>query len=265
MWIDISCECWHEFHGISSNISYIIRTLEWISLEFCLIAGMNFPGEFRRNFFSLLYVGWALTRISLELFNTWLLLECLYEFTGKYSTRMACCLSFEHLNCWIFIHATLTVYMNSINIMTDELNYCTACCVFASVIGVDFIRTECGVYLRRWNEMCLSCDWCVNIGCVLFHILPWYHILRGMTRVLYCIFIFVLFTLTMSRTRKITDKGRELLTRNMRGKCASSFRSGNAVINKLVPLLKDNTSSVEQVTDYITNLEHHMSSIVQSY
>ena len=69
----------------------------------------------------------------------------------------------------------------------------------------------------------------------------------------------------MSRTRKLTDKGRELLARNMRGKCASCFRSGNAVINKLVPLLKDNTSSVEQVTDYITNLEHHMSSIVQSY
>ena len=69
----------------------------------------------------------------------------------------------------------------------------------------------------------------------------------------------------MSRTRKFTDKGRELSARNMRGKCASSFRSGNVVINKLVPLLKDNTSSVEQVTDYITNLEHHMSSIVQSY
>ena len=69
----------------------------------------------------------------------------------------------------------------------------------------------------------------------------------------------------MSRIRKLTDKGRELLARNIRGKCASSFRSGNAVINKLVPLLKDNTSSVEQVTEYISNLEHHMSSIVQSY
>ena len=86
-----------------------------------------------------------------------------------------------------------------------------------------------------------------------------------MTRVLYCIFIFASLTLTMSRIRKLTDKGRELLAWNMRGKCASSFRSGNAVINKLVPLLKDNTSSVEQVTDCITNLEHHMSSIVQSY
>ena len=32
--------------------SYIIRTL-----EFRLIVGMNFPGEFRRNFFSLFYVG----------------------------------------------------------------------------------------------------------------------------------------------------------------------------------------------------------------
>ena len=131
--------------------------------------------------------------------------------------------------------------------------------------GLTFICIECGVYLRRWNEMCLSCDWCVNIGCVLFHILPWYHILRGMTRVLYCIFIFVLFTLTMSRVRKLTDKGRELLVRNMRGKCASSFRFGNAIINKLVPLLKDNTSSIEQVTEYISNLEHHKSSIVQSY
>ena len=79
-----------------------------------------------------------------------------------------------------------------------------------------------------------------------------------MTRVLYCIFIFALFTLTMSRTRKLTDKGREILARNMRGKCASSVRSGNAVINKLVPLLKDNASSVEQVTEYISNLEHHM-------
>ena len=86
-----------------------------------------------------------------------------------------------------------------------------------------------------------------------------------MTRVLYFIFIFVLFTLTVSRIRKLTDKGRELLARNIRGKCASGFRSGNAVINKLVPLLKDNTSSVEQVTEYISNLEHHMSSIVQSY
>ena len=69
----------------------------------------------------------------------------------------------------------------------------------------------------------------------------------------------------MSRIRKLTDKGRELLARNMRGKCASSFRSGNAIINKLVPLLKDNTSSIEQVTEYISNLEHHKSSIVQSY
>ena len=69
----------------------------------------------------------------------------------------------------------------------------------------------------------------------------------------------------MSRIRKLTDKGRKLLARNIRGKCASGFRSGNAVINKLVLLLKGNMSSVEQITEYISNLEHHMSSIVQSY
>ena len=156
MWIDISCECWHEFHGISSNISYIVWTLKWISLEFRMIAGMNFPGEFRRNFFSLLYVGWALTWISLELSYTWLLLERLYEFTGKSSTRMACSLSFEHLNCWIFIHATSTVCMNSINIMTDELDYCTACCVSASMTGVDF-------YMYRMWCLSSSMEWDVFI------------------------------------------------------------------------------------------------------
>ena len=83
MWIDISCECWHEFHGISFNISYIVWTLKWISLEFRLTAGKNFPGEFRRNFFSLLYVGWALTWISLELFNTWLLLSACTNLLGN--------------------------------------------------------------------------------------------------------------------------------------------------------------------------------------
>ena len=133
---------------------------------------MNFPGEFRKNFFSLLYVGWALTWMSLELFNTWLLLERLYEFTGKSSTRMACCLSFEHLNCWIFIHATLTFCMNSSNIMTDELDYCAACCVSASVNGVDFYtyRMWCLSSLMKWDVFILRLM-CQHWLCVISYII----------------------------------------------------------------------------------------------
>ena len=91
MWIDISCECWHEFHGISSNISYIVWTLKWISLEFRMIAGMNFPGEFRRNFFSLLYVGWALTWISLELSYVtaaWALVRIYWEILDAHGMQL---------------------------------------------------------------------------------------------------------------------------------------------------------------------------------
>ena len=265
MWIDIYCECWHEFHGISFNISYIIRTLELISLEFRLIAGMNFSGEFRRNFFSLLYVGWALTWISLELLirdcclsACTNLLENLRRAWHAVWALSTWIVEYLYMKLWLFVWILSTLWLMNLIIVLGAVS-------LHPWPGLTFICTECGVYLRRWNEMCLSCDWCVNIGCVLFHILPWYHILHGMTRVLCCIFIFVLFTLTMSRIRKLTDKGRKLLARNIRGKCASGFRSGNAVINKLVPLLKDNMSSVEQVTEYISNLEHHMSSIVQSY
>ena len=46
----------------------------------------------------------------------------------------------------------------------------------------------------------------------------------------------------MSCNRKLTDKGRELLARNMYVKCESSFRAGDAVINKFMPLLEDNMS-----------------------
>ena len=68
-----------------------------------------------------------------------------------------------------------------------------------------------------------------------------------------------------SRVRKLTDKGLELLARNLRGKCASGLRSANAVVNKLVLLIKDNTSDAELVKQYITELEKHISAIVASH
>ena len=41
-----------------------------------------------------------------------------------------------------------------------------------------------------------------------------------------------------TRTQTLTEKGRELLERNLHGKCNAALRSANTIANKLNPLLE---------------------------
>ena len=165
-------ELWTSMENLHVNW-YIVWMLTWISRNFFQhiiyhsntrmnFAGISpdrwheFLGWISQEFLQLV-ICWLSTYMNFTwIVNAWLLLERLYEFTGKSSTRMACSLSFEHLNCWIFIHETLTVCMNSINIITDELDYCTGCCVSASMTGVDF-------YMYRMWCLSSSMEWDVFI------------------------------------------------------------------------------------------------------
>ena len=69
-----------------------------------------------------------------------------------------------------------------------------------------------------------------------------------------------------TRSRQLTEKGFDLLERNLRGKCKSGIRSATTVVNKLVPLLQDENAdtSIECVKSYLTELEQCVSVIVDS-
>ena len=67
-----------------------------------------------------------------------------------------------------------------------------------------------------------------------------------------------------TRSRQLTEKGFELLERNLRGKCKAGIRSANTVANKLGPLLKDENVDIECVKSYVTELEQCVSVIVDS-
>ena len=67
-----------------------------------------------------------------------------------------------------------------------------------------------------------------------------------------------------TRSRQLTEKGFDLLERNLRGKCKSGIRSANTVANKLGPLLKDENVDIECVKSYLTELEQCVSVIVDS-
>ena len=69
-----------------------------------------------------------------------------------------------------------------------------------------------------------------------------------------------------TRSRQLTEKGFDLLERNLRGKCKSGIRSATTVLNKLVPLLQDENAdtSIECIKSYLTELEQCVSVIVDS-
>ena len=67
-----------------------------------------------------------------------------------------------------------------------------------------------------------------------------------------------------TRSRQLTEKGFELLERNLRGKCKSAIRSATTVANKLGPLLQDENVDIECVKSYLTELEQCVSVIVDS-
>ena len=67
-----------------------------------------------------------------------------------------------------------------------------------------------------------------------------------------------------TRSRQLTEKGFDLLERNLRGKCKSGIRSATTVANKLGPLLKDENVDIECVKSYLTELEQCVSVIVDS-
>ena len=69
-----------------------------------------------------------------------------------------------------------------------------------------------------------------------------------------------------TRSRQLTEKGFDLLERNLHGKCKSGIRSPNTFVNKLVPLLQDENAdtSIESIRSYLTELEQLVSAIVDS-
>ena len=69
-----------------------------------------------------------------------------------------------------------------------------------------------------------------------------------------------------TRTRKLNEKGTELLERNLRGKCASALRRATTVANKLGPLLKSaTTDDLDLVTEYSTEFDTKISLVVDAY
>ena len=69
-----------------------------------------------------------------------------------------------------------------------------------------------------------------------------------------------------TRTRKLNEKGTELLERNLRGKCASALRCATTVANKLGPLLKSaTTDDFDLVTEYSTEFDTKISLVVDAY
>ena len=67
-----------------------------------------------------------------------------------------------------------------------------------------------------------------------------------------------------TRSRQLTEKGFDLLERNLRGKCKSGIRSATTVANKLGPLLQDENVDIECIRSYLTELEQRVSAIVDS-
>ena len=69
-----------------------------------------------------------------------------------------------------------------------------------------------------------------------------------------------------TRTRKLNEKGTELLERNLRGKCASASRRATTVANKLGPLLKSATiADQDLVQEYSTEFDTKISLVVDAY
>ena len=82
------------------------------------------------------------------------------------------------------------------------------------------------------------------------------------------LFVFIIFIMSSStRTRKLNEKGLDLLERNMRGKCASAFRAANTVGNKLVPLLdtSDTHPDVDLVKRYYEQLEGSICDVIAAH
>ena len=69
-----------------------------------------------------------------------------------------------------------------------------------------------------------------------------------------------------TRTRKLNEKGMELLKRNLRGKCASTLRRATTVANKLCPLLKSATiDDLDLQTQYSTEFDTKVTFVVDAY
>ena len=69
-----------------------------------------------------------------------------------------------------------------------------------------------------------------------------------------------------TRTKKLNEKGTELLERNLRGKCASALRCATTVANKLGSLLKSaTTDDLDLVTQYSTEFDTKISLVVDAY
>ena len=66
------------------------------------------------------------------------------------------------------------------------------------------------------------------------------------------------------RSRQLTEKGFDLLERNLCGKCKSGIRSATTFANKLGPLLQDENADIECIRSYLTELEQLVSAIVDS-
>ena len=88
-------------------------------------------------------------------------------------------------------------------------------------------------------------------------------------------FIIVLFTCNLiyfsimsgtRRDRQLTEKGLDLLERNLRGKCASAIRSANVIANKLSPLLKTSDfADFELVRKYGDDFNLCLSEVVRCH
>ena len=69
-----------------------------------------------------------------------------------------------------------------------------------------------------------------------------------------------------TRTQTLTEKGRELLERNLRGKCNAALRSANTIANKLNPLLESaDVSDVSLVRQYKDELELCIIQIISTH
>ena len=159
------------------------------------------------------------------------------------------------------------------------------CCLQAPDLYLTFLCRDC-VFIyecpsRGWTMMFwmpyMVDDMVRDILCVIYlsrHLLTCCHDFQCCHPfIMVCYFTYNLkfilnwwnsFIIMPTRSRQLTEKGFDLLERNLGGKCKSGIRSATTVANKLGPLLQDENVEIECIKSYLTELEQRVSAIVDS-
>ena len=141
-------------------------------------------------------------------FSKWISKEFLGISYVAWTLAWICCKSLMHGNL-----ESLDELLNALNMPLWLYEFCLhheliVLCIVSPHpwLGLAFIYWLNVALIFVYGIRCVYLETDVSTSAVSFHMLLWYYIPLGMTRALYCIFIFVLFTLTMLRNGKLTKE-----------------------------------------------------------